>query len=55
MRALDALVGLTAGFAGFLLFQVEPMMGKYILPWFGGSASTWTVCLLFFQGALLVG
>jgi hypothetical protein len=31
------------------------MMGKYILPWFGGSASTWSVCLLFFQSALLVG
>jgi hypothetical protein len=53
--AFNVLVGLTAGLAGFLLFLVEPMMGKYILPWFGGSASTWSVCLLFFQGALLVG
>ncbi len=41
--------------AGFLLFQVQPMMAKYILPWFGGSASTWTVCMLFFQFALLAG
>lgn len=49
------MVGLTVGLAGFLLFLVEPMMGKYILPWFGGSASTWTVCLLFFQAALLAG
>ena len=55
MGAFNVLVGLTAGLAGFLLFLVEPMMGKYILPWFGGSASTWSVCLLFFQGALLVG
>ena len=31
------------------------MLGKFILPWFGGSASTWLVCLLFFQVALLVG
>jgi hypothetical protein len=55
MRAFDVLIGFTAGLAGFLLFLVEPMMGKYILPWFGGSASTWSVCLLFFQSALLVG
>jgi hypothetical protein len=49
------MVGVTVGLAGFLLFLVQPMMGKYILPWFGGSVSTWTVCLLFFQGALLAG
>jgi hypothetical protein len=55
MRAYDILVGFTAGLAGFLLFLVEPMLGKYILPWFGGSASTWSVCLLFFQSALLAG
>ena len=41
--------------AGFLLFQVQPLLAKYILPWFGGSASTWLVCLLFFQLALLAG
>ena len=41
--------------SGFLLFQVQPMMARYILPWFGGSATTWTVCLLFFQIALLLG
>ena len=55
MRAFEVLVGFTVGLAGFLLFLVQPMMGKYILPWFGGSASTWSVCLLFFQSALLVG
>jgi len=39
----------------FLLFQVQPLIGKMILPWFGGAASVWTVCLLFFQVALLLG
>src|SRR3954466_1952060 len=41
--------------SAFLLFLVQPMMGKYILPWFGGSAGVWSVCLLFFQMMLLVG
>jgi hypothetical protein len=45
----------TMGLAGFLLFQVQPVMAKYILPWFGGSATTWIVCMLFFQVALLLG
>ena len=39
----------------FLLFLVQPMAGKAILPWFGGSAAVWTVCMLFFQAALLAG
>ena len=39
----------------FLLFQIEPMIAKYILPWFGGSITVWTTCLLFFQLALLAG
>src|SRR3954466_8786013 len=33
----------------FLLFQVQPLIGKYILPWFGGGPGVWTTCLLFFQ------
>jgi SAM-dependent methyltransferase len=37
------------------LFQVQPVIAKIILPWFGGSAAVWTVCLLFFQMALLLG
>src|ERR1700748_991410 len=45
----------TMTLSGFLLFQVQPMMARYILPWFGGSATTWTVCLLFFQIVLLLG
>ena len=39
----------------FLLFQVQPLIGKFILPWFGGATGVWTVCLLFFQIALLGG
>ena len=39
----------------FLLFQVQPLLGRYILPWFGGGPSVWTSCLLFFQALLLGG
>lgn len=39
----------------FLLFQVQPLIGKYILPWFGGSPGVWTTCMLFFQTLLLGG
>jgi spermidine synthase len=39
----------------FLLFQVQPMMAKFILPWFGGGPGVWTICLLFFQVFLLGG
>ena len=43
-------------FAGaFLLFQVQPLIGKFILPWFGGGPGVWTTCLLFFQVVLLGG
>jgi spermidine synthase len=35
--------------------MVQPMIGKYLLPWFGGSPSVWTTCLLFFQTLLLAG
>src|SRR5690349_9896590 len=39
----------------FLLFQIQPLIGKFILPWFGGATSVWTACLLFFQIMLLAG
>ena len=43
-------------FAGaFLLLQVQPLLAKAILPWFGGAATVWTSCLLFFQVLLLGG
>ncbi|MBK7357115.1 hypothetical protein [Propionivibrio sp.] len=45
--------GLTIFLSAFLLFQVQPLIGKMILPWFGGSASVWTTCMLFFQMVLL--
>lgn len=54
-RQITMLYAATMGLAGFLLFQVQPVMAKYILPWFGGSATTWIVCMLFFQFALLGG
>ncbi len=41
--------------SAFLLFLIQPVMAKMILPWFGGSASVWILCLVFFQGALLLG
>ena len=41
--------------SAFLLFQVQPLITKIILPWFGGVAAVWTVCLVFFQVALLLG
>src|SRR5258708_17856138 len=41
--------------SAFLLFQVEPLVAKEILPWFGGVAAVWTVCMLFFQIMLLFG
>jgi SAM-dependent methyltransferase len=49
------LYALTILASAFLLFQVEPIIAKIILPWFGGSAAVWTVSLLFFQVALLLG
>src|ERR1700685_3802105 len=41
--------------SAFLLFQVQPLIGRYILPWFGGGPAVWTSCLLFFQACLLAG
>ncbi|MBN2343098.1 MAG: fused MFS/spermidine synthase [Deltaproteobacteria bacterium] len=41
--------------SAFLLFLVQPIVGKTILPFFGGSAAVWTTCLLFFQSTLLAG
>ena len=41
--------------SAFLLFLIQPIVAKEILPWFGGSAAVWTTCLVFFQVALLAG
>lgn len=41
--------------SAFLLFQVQPMLARYVLPWFGGTPAVWTVCMLFFQVFLFLG
>ena len=49
------LYALTIFVSAFLLFLVQPLIAKQILPWFGGTAAVWTVCLVFFQLVLLAG
>src|SRR5262249_42004990 len=55
VAALTVLLPATIFLGAFLLFLLEPMFAKLILPWFGGSAAVWAVCLVFFQSALLLG
>lgn len=52
---IGLLFGITTLVSAFLIFQVQPILGKAILPWFGGGPSVWTTCLVFFQCALLAG
>jgi len=56
-RAVVPVIAFSAAIfsAAFLLFLVQPMVGKQILPWFGGGPSVWTVCLMFYQGTLFMG
>src|ERR1700756_3563873 len=49
------LLGSTAFLGAFLLFLIEPLFAKLILPRFGGAAAGWAACLVFFQCALLLG
>jgi hypothetical protein len=49
------LYAVTIFLSAFLLFQVQPLIAKIILPWFGGSAAVWAAALLFFQISLLAG
>ena len=49
------LYAVTIFLSAFLLFQVQPLIAKMILPWFGGTAAVWTICMLFFQLLLLAG
>jgi SAM-dependent methyltransferase len=49
------LSALTIFTSAFLLFLVQPIIAKQILPWFGGSAAVWTTCLVFFQAVLTAG
>ena len=46
---------LTIFTSAFLLFQVQPLLSKQILPWFGGSPAVWTTAMLFFQTLLCLG
>ena len=46
---------LTIFLSSFLLFLVQPLIARLILPWFGGTAAVWTTCMLFFQCVLLAG
>jgi hypothetical protein len=49
------LYGATVFLSAFLLFLIQPLIGKYLLPWFGGTPAVWTTCMLFFQALLLGG
>lgn len=46
---------LTIFISAFFLFQVQPIIARYILPWYGGSPAVWSTCMLFFQVGLLTG
>jgi hypothetical protein len=52
MNYLFCLVSLLGA---FLLFQVQPVISKFILPWYGGSPGVWTTCMVFFQMLLFGG
>ena len=54
-RGLAVAYAATIFLSAFLLFQVQPLIGKYILPWFGGSPAVWTTCMLVFQVLLFGG
>jgi hypothetical protein len=54
-RPVNILYGATIFLSAFLLFLIQPIFAKLILPWFGGSSAVWTTCLVFFQTALLAG
>lgn len=52
---MQILFAATIFLSSFLLFLIQPLVAKQILPWFGGAAAVWTTCLLFFQALLLGG
>ncbi len=54
-RGLGLLYAVTIFLSAFLLFQVQPLIGKCILPWFGGTPAVWTNCMLVFQLLLFGG
>src|SRR5215467_15829806 len=54
-RLLVRVLGATLFLSAFLLFWCQPMIGKMVLPFLGGTAAVWTTCVLFFQAVLLGG
>ena len=54
-RLLVLAFALAMSASAFLLFVVQPMFARMVLPSLGGSPSVWTTCMLFFQSALLIG
>src|ERR1700761_8026216 len=55
MKLLRSLYILTVSLSAFLLFAMEPMAAKQLLPTMGGSSAVWTTCLVFFSVTLLLG
>lgn len=51
----STLFALTTFLGAALLFQLEPLIGKSLLPWYGGAPAVWNTCVLYFQGVLLLG
>jgi len=47
--------GVTIFLSAFLLFAIQPIMGRHVLPWFGGTSTVWTTCMLVYQTLLLLG
>jgi len=54
-RGTAVLFAATVFLNAWLVFQVQPLIAKYVLPWFGGTPAVWTACLLFFQSGLFLG
>jgi SAM-dependent methyltransferase len=55
LNSRRGLFALTIFTSAFLLFLVQPLIARIILPWFGGTSAVWTTCLMFFQTTLLAG
>jgi hypothetical protein len=54
-RLVATLFASTAFYGSFLVFLLEPIIAKLLLPWFGGAANVWATCLVFFQVVLVLG
>lgn len=54
-KLLPTLFAVTLFLSAFLLFWVQPLVGKMVLPLLGGTPAVWNTCMLFFQGVLLAG